>query len=62
LSKWILQIGDKAPQNVPKIIIANKKDLLAAREVSESEGLALADKFSSQNCQILFHEVSAKTG
>ena len=27
LSKWILQIAEKAPPNVPKIIIANKKDI-----------------------------------
>ncbi len=27
LTKWILQIAEKAPPAVPKIILANKKDL-----------------------------------
>ncbi len=42
-----MQIGDKAPPNVPKIIIANKKDLSSARQIPECEGVALAQKYST---------------
>ena len=62
LHKWMGQIAEKAPPNVPKIILANKMDLEDDRTVSEEEGRILAEQHSSEACQICFMEVSAKTG
>jgi small GTP-binding protein len=62
LNKWMMQINEKAPPGVPKIILANKKDLETDRVVSKEEGRQLAEHYSTENCTILFAEVSAKTG
>ena len=42
LNKWITQIAEKAPPGVPKIILANKKDLDQDRVVTTEEGRQLA--------------------
>lgn len=42
LSNWMIQISEKAPPGIPKIIIANKKDMANNRTVTTEEGLALA--------------------
>ena len=57
----MIQISEKAPPGIPKIIIANKKDMADKRTVTTEEGMALAQKFSTTNCKIAYREVSAKT-
>jgi hypothetical protein len=57
------QISEKAPPGIPKIIFGNKKDLGdISRTVSTEEGIALAERYSTPTCKIMFREVSAKTG
>lgn len=42
LNNWMIQISEKAPPGIPKIIIANKKDMADKRSVTTEEGMALA--------------------
>lgn len=45
ISKWMSNITNLASHEVETIIIANKADMAQQREVSASEGLAVAEKY-----------------
>lgn len=54
---WMNQILEKEEKETPKIIVGNKRDLgFSDRQVQESEGRELAQKFN-----VPFVESSAKT-
>jgi len=51
----MFQINEKAPPGIPKIIVANKKDLCDnSRVVTVQEGDQLAQKYSTANSRIFF--------
>lgn len=58
LDDWCRELIEKGPQNLIKVLVANKCDLEDQREVSKSE----ADDFAFRNQLNYFAEVSAKTG
>jgi hypothetical protein len=59
----MLQIREKAPPSVRKLVLANKRDLAdQSRAVTTEEGVKLAAKFSTEDNKVMFMEVSAKTG
>lgn len=53
---WIFQANTYAPENVPRILVGNKIDLLE-REITTTQGQALADNYNMP-----YFETSAKTG
>lgn len=56
ISSWIKQVNETQPENISKIIVANKCDCSQAqRQVSLSQGKKLADSYGIQ-----FVETSAK--
>ncbi|KAJ5074180.1 ras and ef-hand domain-containing protein [Anaeramoeba ignava] len=57
LDEWFKNISEKAPKYAKKMLMANKKDLISQRFLSEDE----AKKFA-KNFDCLYCEVSAKTG
>lgn len=57
IERWMTQIESNAPENVSKVLVATKEDLVGERCVSVDEGKELAAKHG-----IPFLEVSAKTG
>lgn len=48
LNKWLEEIYKNIPNKTPIIIVANKKDLLGQRKVSEIEGRCYAEKNNYQ--------------
>ena len=54
---WVRQIELHASQNVEKVLIGNKADMLDKKVISTEQGAALAREFNMQ-----FFETSAKTG
>ena len=57
VTKWMLQIRDKAPSDVNIILVGNKNDMESDRKVSYDEGRKLAEHYG-----ITFLEASAKNG
>ena len=55
LESWLLEIEKNASQNVLKILIGNKSDLVDDREITTDEGKAFANRNAMQ-----FIETSAK--
>ena len=55
ISSWFKEVEENGSAGVPKILIGNKKDKEADREVDYSEGKDLADHFG-----VTFFETSAK--
>lgn len=55
--KWMKDISNMAPLNVPVILIANKADNNRYREISKEDGEVLAEHYN-----IPFFEVSARSG
>lgn len=55
IGNWMEQIKENASEEVTMVLAANKSDLESERQVSFSEGKAIADKFS-----LPFIETSAK--
>ncbi|VDM34342.1 unnamed protein product [Hydatigera taeniaeformis] len=57
ISKWMSNITNLASEEVEKIIVANKSDKVDQRQVSEEEGLAVAEKY-----EVKHFETSAMNG
>jgi GTPase SAR1 family protein len=57
LRYWIKNIQDNAPENVDRVIVGNKSDLVEKRIISTERGKEFAD---SQ--KLHFYETSAKEG
>ncbi|VDD80373.1 unnamed protein product [Mesocestoides corti] len=57
ISKWMSNITNLASDEVEKIIVANKADMSDQRQVSEAEGLAVAEKY-----EVKHFETSAMNG
>lgn len=57
ISKWSLDIANYCNENVHKILIGNKSDLVEQRVIDYDQGLKLANQH-----QIKFFETSAKDG
>ena len=55
MESWLLEIEKNASQNVLKILIGNKSDLVDDREITTDEGKAFANRNAMQ-----FIETSAK--
>ena len=57
VSEWINNIYDIKEKNFPFILVGNKCDLKDEREVSEEEGLEVAEKYKTK-----YFEVSSREG
>ena len=57
ISNWVNNMYDIKDDNFPFIIVGNKCDLKDQREVSEEEGLEIAEKYKTT-----FFEVSSREG
>jgi Ras-related protein Rab-8A len=57
IRNWIKQIDDQTNIELPRIIVANKIDLVSQRLITTEEGLKLANDFKLE-----YFETSAKTG
>ena len=57
LSKWAVEVEDKSRKSVKVMLVGNKNDLIASKEVSTEEG-----KQFSVDKGYFFFETSAKTG
>ena len=57
IGNWVNNMYDIKDENFPYIIVGNKCDLKDQREVSEEEGLEIAEKYKTT-----FFEVSARQG
>lgn len=57
VEKWLQDIRDVAREDVVIVLIGNKADLAAKRQVSREE----AEEFA-RKCNMSYYEVSAKTG
>ncbi len=54
---WIKSLDENCREGISKVLVGNKVDLEANRQVTSAEGKALADRNG-----MLFFETSAKTG
>ena len=57
VSEWINNIYDIKEKNFPFILVGNKCDLKDEREISEEEGLEVAEKYKTK-----YFEVSSREG
>ena len=58
LEKWIDDLHEHAPPTIKIVLVGNKKDLEADRQITPEE----AEKFKQDHELVMFREVSALTG
>uniref|UniRef100_A0A7S0J839 Uncharacterized protein n=2 Tax=Calcidiscus leptoporus TaxID=127549 RepID=A0A7S0J839_9EUKA len=56
ISNWVRNIAENAPQTVNRILVGNKCDMSAERQVSTAQGEELAQQFG-----MTFFETSARS-
>jgi len=70
VTKWLTEIDRYACENVSKIVVGNKVDLVTQRQVSNEQAQEISEQFGmkhmeasakdSSNVDLLFHEISTE--